>query len=102
MAISGLVLILEDDARRAEAALAQVRRDRRFTLGPPQGRRIPVVLETPSQEEDRDCYYELMELDGIAHVDVVMVGVDVCEGNETAPRDASGGNRTRRAGEEVI
>ena len=76
MAISGLVLITESDARRAGSALARVRADHRFTLGPPNGRRIPVVLETASQDEDRDCFHWLTELDGIAHVDVVLVGVD--------------------------
>lgn len=83
MAISGLVLITEPDTRRAAEALARIRRDPRFTLGPPNGRRIPIVLETASQDEDREGFHWLTGLDGIAHVDVVLVGID--EATESSP-----------------
>jgi len=75
VAISSLVIDIADDAdgRAAEAALAA---DPRFTLGPVQGSRRAVVLDTPSALDDTDVFDWLRDLPGVRWVTVVRVYLD--------------------------
>lgn len=75
MAISGLVVTLSDD-NAAAAALSRLSSDQRLTLGEQFGRRVAVVAETPSVQDDRLLFDELWGTPGITHVDVTFVHLD--------------------------
>ena len=76
MSVSGLVVTLEDDEARAAEAHARIERDPRLTVGERVGRRVPVVAQTESPEEDRTLWDALRAMAGIAHVDVTFVAFD--------------------------
>ncbi len=75
MAVSGLVVTLSDDAA-ADAALSRWAADPRITLGERFGRRIAVVADTPSVNDDHSLFDELRSTSGITHVDVAFVHLD--------------------------
>lgn len=76
MAISGLVVILREDAEVADRALQALSSDPRLMLGERVGRRVPLVAETPSATQDADLWQDLLATPGIESVDVTFVSVD--------------------------
>ena len=76
MAVSGLVLTLSDSPG-AEVVLSALAADPRLTFGERFGRRVAVVAETPSNDEDRALFYELRSTPGITNVDVAFVDLEV-------------------------
>lgn len=79
MAISGLVLTLRDDvdarafATAIESALAP---HAALRAGEPAGRRLPIVAETGSREEDELLVERLASLSAVASVEIAFVEVD--------------------------
>ncbi|MBK8913031.1 MAG: hypothetical protein IPM64_00275 [Phycisphaerales bacterium] len=84
MAISGLVITLEENAAAAEQAMRLLRADSRLSLGERAGRRLPLVAETPSAEADASLWADLLATPGVRAIDVTFVSVD------SAPSDAAG------------
>jgi len=75
MSISGLVVTVSDDGAAA-AALSMLAADPRITLGERFGRRVAVVVQTPSADSDRLLWEQLRDTPGITHVDVTYVHLD--------------------------
>ncbi len=73
MAISGLVLILNDSQNNLEQVCSRLSADKRFETGRPFRNRLPVVLTTDSTREDRDACEWLESLDAVEQVEVVFV-----------------------------
>ncbi len=73
MAISALVITLDDDPQRRRAALEALRGDERLTLGEPAGNRLPLVAETRRAREGVELIEGLFTQPGIRFVDVVSV-----------------------------
>jgi len=73
MAISGLVIHLEQDELKARAALEAIAAHPRLTLGDRVDRCQPAVLEMADDREGRDMHGWLHALPGVHHADVVYV-----------------------------
>lgn len=73
MIVSALVLTLDVDAARRDAALASLAADARLTLGAPIAARLPVVAETASIGDGEALVRELADVDGVVKVDVVSI-----------------------------
>ena len=83
--ISGLVIVLaEDEASRAEA-LSAIERDQRISVGPRRDRRLAVVVETDSSEEDREVWDQLQALPGVAWVELAFASFDTEPSAATSP-----------------
>lgn len=76
MAISGLVLILNDSQGSLEQVCSHLSRDNRFETGRPFRNRLPVVLTTGSTQEDREMCDWLESLHAVEQVEVVFVECD--------------------------
>jgi hypothetical protein len=81
--ISGLVATLTADAALARSALQAIEQHPALEPGPPEGRRLPLVLETASPGESHALGDWLIELPGVEHVDVAFVHWD--DGPATEP-----------------
>ena len=81
MPISGLVVTLSDsDTERADAIDA-MRREPRIELGISEleqtvASRIPIVVDTQSNEGDKQVWQWLNDLPGVVFVDVALVGFE--------------------------
>ena len=75
MSISSLVIDVADDAA-GRSALAALAADRRFTLGPANGARHAIVLDTPSVLDDTAAFEWLRDLPGIRLVTLVRAYLD--------------------------
>lgn len=73
MPISGLVITLAECEQRRSAALAALQDHASISLGPQTGLRLPVVVETAHDDEDREVWEWLRSLTGVAQVDVAMI-----------------------------
>lgn len=73
MPISGLVITLGDDEAACEAAMKALSVNTFITLGNREGYRLPIVVETPDSEVDRDVWDWLQALPGVRFVDVACV-----------------------------
>lgn len=85
MAVSGLVIELGEDATHAAAAWSVMSADSRLTLGEPQGRRIPAVLEVADACDAMAAHDWLRTLPGVLAVQVVFVEVDEKPGPDSGP-----------------
>lgn len=76
MPVSGLIVTLSSSEAHAESARAWLKDDPRFELGAASStssRRMPVVVDTPNSNSDKQCWTELQAHAGIEFVDVVCV-----------------------------
>jgi hypothetical protein len=80
MPISSVVVTLSQDGVVAEAALSILSADPRWTLGAPNGRHVPAVLDTTSLEDAVSLTEDALRIDGVQFVDVV--GVDFSDLSE--------------------
>ncbi|TWU24069.1 hypothetical protein Pla52o_19920 [Novipirellula galeiformis] len=88
MPISGLVVTLSDNATERADVLSSLRRDPRIELGinePEQQHavRIPIVVDTPSNDEDKQVWQWLNRLPGVVFVDVALVGFESDSTNDS-------------------
>jgi len=74
--ISGLVVYFSRDCKLAEAAKLSIGQQAALELGPQEGRRLPLVLETTTSSESQDLTDWLKDLDGVEHVDVAFVHLE--------------------------
>jgi hypothetical protein len=74
MAVSALIVTLDED--RDGAALRALADDGRFTIGPREGDRVAVVLDTPGPDADDAAFDWLRGQPGVAFVDVIAVYLD--------------------------
>jgi hypothetical protein len=75
MSISSLVIDVADSVA-GRAALLAIADDPRFTLGPANGTRHALVLDTPSIADDTDAYDWLRDLPGVAFITLVSAYLD--------------------------
>jgi nitrate reductase NapAB chaperone NapD len=80
MPISGLVITLADDAARRDAALVALRQHAAITLGTQADARLPVVVETASDDEDRQVWEWMHSLPGVMQVDVALIHFEEADG----------------------
>jgi hypothetical protein len=73
MPISGLVITLTDDVDTGQAALAAMERHSAICVGQLTGLRLPIVVETPDSDADREVWEWLHTLPGVALVNVAVV-----------------------------
>ena len=76
MPISGLVVSLKSDPQLREEAITAIRQEKRIEIGLIQSRRMAIVLDTASTDEDKQLWCWLSSLPGVVLVDVAMVGFD--------------------------
>jgi hypothetical protein len=84
--ISGLVANLTADATLAHSALQAIKQHPALELGPQDGRRLPLVLETATPGESHELSEWLCELPGVEHIDVAFVHWDDDLATVSAPR----------------
>lgn len=70
---SGLVLTLDEDPALRAAALAELARDPRISIGEPTGLRLPIATEASDLPAAEALAEALGHLDGVRFVDVVFV-----------------------------
>lgn len=70
MPILGAVLTMSSRPDERLETLRCLAADARLELGEPSGARLPVVIETTSRGEDRDCWASFYELPGVRHVEL--------------------------------
>lgn len=75
MPISGLAITLKENAAKHDV-LRELSEHAQVTIGETHDRKIAVVVETSSQEEDQDVQQRIREISGISHVDIVFIGFD--------------------------
>jgi len=90
MAVSGIVIRLEETPARRTEVLAELGLDSRVALGKIDGAKIPAVVDTPTARQDRACFEWIGSLAGVVGVDLVCVHYDV---EETASGDPNGSQR---------
>lgn len=83
MPVSGLVITLAPppDVPGASNGLRdgstrvieQIHLHPHLQVGPRQGQRLPVVLDTPDRETDKRCWLWLNGLPGVHHVDIAFI-----------------------------
>lgn len=73
MAVSALIVTIDEGC---DATLRAIADDRRFTLGPRQGERVALVLDTPAATDDEAAFEWLRARPGVEAVDVVAVYLD--------------------------
>lgn len=71
MPVSGLIISLSEDRRERDGALQAIKHHNAISTGEPQGLRLPVVVDTPCSEADREVWLWLHELPGVLFVDLV-------------------------------
>jgi len=71
MPVSGLVLTLGELDSERDAAVHALRDRPEITLGDAQGRRLPIVVDTHCDDEDKAIWEWLHELRGVLFVDLV-------------------------------
>ncbi|MGV3484965.1 MAG: hypothetical protein ACO1RT_11155 [Planctomycetaceae bacterium] len=76
MPISGLVLTLSPDVVQRENAVAAIRQDQRIEMGVLEGNRLAIVVDTQSDNEDKQIWQWLSDLGGVVFIDVVLVGFE--------------------------
>lgn len=76
MPISGLLITLDRDSDKRARALAALQHHHAIDIGEGRDHRVPVVVDTPSSDEDRAVWDWLHEQPGITFVDVVYVHFD--------------------------
>lgn len=93
MPVSGLVLILSEDESTHAATLQAIGNDPRVEVGPRQGRRLAVVVDTDSSEQDKEVWNRLQSLAGVDLVELTFVGFEPAAAHSEstcAPRSISG------------
>ena len=83
MAISGIVITLENDSRLQAGALKRLSEMPQLELGPRNGPRIPAVMDTEDVKGARACWDDIMALSGVEGIDLVFVHYE----NETLMSD---------------
>lgn len=83
MPIGGLVVTLDPDPSRRDAALGALAADPRLTLGEPVHDRLPVVAETSTLDEGDALFREVAGAPGVLFVDVISVDFSDMEGEVT-------------------
>ncbi len=87
MLVSGLVLCLNDDA--SGTALEAIRCRPGLELGPVEDpRRVPAVLEAPTEDASRKAIEGLEAHEGVHHVEVAFIGFDRSQESSDAARSA--------------
>ncbi len=81
MPISGLVVTLSDNDTERADAIDALRREPRIELGISEleqtvASRIPIVVDTQSNEDDKQVWQWLNDLPGVVFVDVALVGFE--------------------------
>lgn len=76
MPISGLVLTFSEALSPMHPAISLLRKHRHIEMGLSQGRRLPIVVDTPDPTTDRAVWQWLNHLPSIFHIDVAMVSFD--------------------------
>lgn len=84
MPVSGLVVSLKSDPRLREEAIQAIRGESCIEVGVIAGRKMAIVVDTNSTDDDKRIWCWLGSLPGVAFVDVTMVGYD-----EPQPTDDS-------------
>ena len=88
MPVSGLVLTLSTDTLKRESALAALRRHRCIEIGQASEHRLPIAVDTPDSDADRQVWSWLHELPGVEFVDLVCADSGADSGTD-APAGAA-------------
>ena len=76
MPISGLVIGLSNQPDQVALTHRALTRDPRLTVGAGRDRRLPVVTETSSPEEDRALQRWITALPAVTSLDIAFIGFD--------------------------
>lgn len=76
MAISSLLIHLEPHTQNPSETLQSLTHWPNLTVGIPCHLTLPAVLDTPSPSQDSEAIASLLNLPGIAHIDVLTVFFD--------------------------
>lgn len=90
MPISGLVITLAEDPPWRTAALAALRDHPAIEVGEPTANRVPVVVDTADEEEDRRLWEWLHALPGVVLVVVAFIHFEQGPNPADEPCSSSG------------
>ena len=69
----------------AAGVIETIRQHPNFQTGPRQAQRLPVVLDTPDKQTDKQCWAWINKLPGVHHVDVAFIHFDDEDAYEATP-----------------
>ena len=95
MPISSLIVCFED-VPSLDAATLLLTAHPHVTLGPSEGTRVPVVVETDSVAQDRDVFFALQDLDGVTSVQLVFLDFSDVEAISRSDLRGAGRRRNER------
>jgi hypothetical protein len=87
MPVSGLVVSLKNDPRLRAEAINAIRCESSIEVGVIAGRRMAIVVDTNSSDDDKRIWCWLGSLPGVAFVDVAMVGYEDEDAGQQAGAD---------------
>ncbi len=90
MPISGLLITLDRDPGRRDAARTALEQHPAIEIGEGKDHRLPIVVDTPTSEEDRAVWEWLHQFPGATFVDVVYIHFDEDEAARQQGMKASG------------
>jgi nitrate reductase NapAB chaperone NapD len=76
MTISGLLITLAEDPQASDAAISALEADPRIDVGERNGSYLPLVTDTPGEQESRRLWDKLNELAGVINVNLVFTDLD--------------------------
>lgn len=76
MPVSGLVVSFTDQPDLAAKAVDAIRDEPRIEIGVTDSRRMAIVIDTATSDDDKQLWNWLQGLPGVAFVDLVMVGFE--------------------------
>ncbi len=82
MPVSGLVVSLCFNPQSQVKAIELMGEEPRITLGKVVGNRLPIVVDTTSDEDDRELWDWLNSLPGVDRIEVAFVGFEQDDGAE--------------------
>lgn len=69
--------------------IEQIQQHPNFQAGPRHNQRLPVVLDTPDKETDKQCWGWINELPGVHHVDVAFIHFEDEDALDASPCSAN-------------
>ncbi len=93
MPVSGLVVTLAPPGSIPGSSpdvviatvIEKIREHPNFQAGPRQDQRLPVVLDTPDKDTDKQCWGWINQLPGVHHVDVAFIHFEDSDAFEITP-----------------
>ena len=76
MPVSGLVITFEGPVERYATTLRELERIPAVELGKPSGAKLPIVVDSGDEDQDKQIWELLRQMDGVADIAIAMIAFD--------------------------